>query len=398
MNSSTILIVDDTPGNLGMAVSLLEGRGYRVAIAQDGEEGLQRAEILKPDLILLDVMMVGIDGFETCARLKALEATRGIPVIFMTALTSTEDKVKGFAAGGVDYVTKPLQIDEVLARVDTHIKLHAAHQQLEAQHAQLQLYHEELERQVAQRTLELRVANQQLQVEVEERILAERALEASHVQLRSLAARYQENNEEERKLAAHELHEDLAQILTGLQLKLGILSSQYGAEVPSLGKQLEDVRKLTANAVAIVRNTSVMLRPSVLNIGVPATLEWLATQFYARTNTECFVHIHGSEAEFSERQAIALFRIAQECLDNVIRHAHASQVDITLDQDAEHIVLTIQDNGCGFDTSLKVGDSLGLLGIRERALTLGGTVGIESSVGHGTKVVVRLNRSPVGSL
>jgi CheY-like chemotaxis protein len=107
VNSSTVLIVDDTPGNLGMAVTLLEGRGYRVAIAQDGEEGLQRAKLLRPDLILLDVMMPGADGFEICTRLKALDETHNIPVIFMTALASTEDKVKGFAAGGVDYVTKP---------------------------------------------------------------------------------------------------------------------------------------------------------------------------------------------------------------------------------------------------------------------------------------------------
>ncbi|TXT35185.1 MAG: hypothetical protein FD135_5047, partial [Comamonadaceae bacterium] len=255
-SSATILIVDDMPSNLGMAVNLLEGRGYRVAIAQDGEEGLQRAQLLQPDLILLDVMMPGADGFEICSRLKSLKETREIPVIFMTALASSEYKVKGFAAGGVDYVTKPLQIDEVLARVDTHLKLHAAHQRLEEQHAQLQAYQEDLERRVAERTVELSVANLQLQVEIEERRQAELALEESRAQLRSLVARDQENSEEERKLVAHELHEDLAQILSGLRLRLSALDYQYGTDVPSLRKPLEDVSGLAEKSIAIVRNIS----------------------------------------------------------------------------------------------------------------------------------------------
>ncbi len=145
---STILIVDDTPSNLAVVVSLFEDRGYRVSIAQDGEEGMRRAQLLQPDLILLDVMMPGIDGFETCRRLKIQDSTRDIPVIFMTALAMPEQKVEGFRAGAVDYVTKPLQIDEIMARVDTHLKLSAAQKKL-AEH------NEELERRVAERTAEL---------------------------------------------------------------------------------------------------------------------------------------------------------------------------------------------------------------------------------------------------
>ncbi len=137
------------------AVDLFEDRGYRVAIAQDGEEGLQRAQLLRPDLILLDVMLPGDDGFEVCRRLKELESTRGIPVIFMTALASTDNKVRGFAAGGIDYVTKPLQIDEVIARVGTHLKLHAIQRLLVEQNLQLEKHSLELEQRVAERTEEL---------------------------------------------------------------------------------------------------------------------------------------------------------------------------------------------------------------------------------------------------
>jgi two-component system sensor histidine kinase/response regulator len=134
----TILIVDDTPANLGLVAECLENRGFRVVIAQDGEEGLRRAELVRPDLVLLDVMMPRLDGFETCRRLKALAATADIPVIFMTALAETGEKLTGFSAGGVDYVTKPLQVDEVFARVSAHLKLSTMQKQLEAQNERLQ--------------------------------------------------------------------------------------------------------------------------------------------------------------------------------------------------------------------------------------------------------------------
>jgi signal transduction histidine kinase len=150
-NIQTILIVDDTPANLALVVECLEDRGFRVVIAQDGEEGLRRAELVRPELILLDVVMPRLDGFETCRRLKSLPATRDIPVIFMTSLAETGDKLAGFSSGGVDYVTKPLQVDEVFARVSTHLNLRAMQKQLEAQNARLQ--QEILERKQAEATL-----------------------------------------------------------------------------------------------------------------------------------------------------------------------------------------------------------------------------------------------------
>jgi diguanylate cyclase (GGDEF)-like protein/PAS domain S-box-containing protein len=135
----TILIVDDTPANLGVAVDFLEGKGFTVLVAQDGEEGLQRAQLVLPDLILLDVMMPGIDGFETCRRLKKTESTKDIPVIFMTALADTSDKVKAFAAGAVDYVSKPFQVEELLARINTHLSLRTAQKLLASQNEELKV-------------------------------------------------------------------------------------------------------------------------------------------------------------------------------------------------------------------------------------------------------------------
>ena len=130
-NQVAILIVDDTPTNLEILVDFFAGQGFEVFVAMDGESALEQISHARPDLILLDVMMPGIDGFETCRRLKANSEMADIPVIFMTALTETVDKVRGFTVGAVDYVTKPIQHEEVLARVTTHLKLRRLQQHLE---------------------------------------------------------------------------------------------------------------------------------------------------------------------------------------------------------------------------------------------------------------------------
>jgi DNA-binding response OmpR family regulator len=185
---ATILIVDDTPTNLGLMVGHLEAQGYRVLIAQDGEEGLQRAELTRPDVILLDVMMPGLGGVEVCRRLKSSSRTREIPVIFMTSLTDTRDKVAGFAAGAVDYVTKPLQAEEVIARIEAHLKLHAAQILLEEQNTLLAMYREDLEGQVAERTAELHESNRRLRAEVAERERAEQQVRQLNEKLEARVA------------------------------------------------------------------------------------------------------------------------------------------------------------------------------------------------------------------
>ncbi len=129
----TILIVDDTPTNLGVLFDYLRNSGFKVLVAEDGKGAIQRASYAKPDIILLDVLMPGLDGFETCRRLKKNEATKDIPVIFMTALSDTVDKVRGFDLGAVDYVTKPLHHEEVLARIHTHLTIRNLQKSLQEQ-------------------------------------------------------------------------------------------------------------------------------------------------------------------------------------------------------------------------------------------------------------------------
>jgi PAS domain S-box-containing protein len=137
INQGIIVIVDDKPTNLGVLFDFLTDSGFKVLVAQDGESAIQKVEYAHPDLILLDIMMPGIDGFETCRRLKENPATRHIPVIFMTALSDTVDKVKGFNLGAVDYVTKPVQQEEVKARVATHLTIRNLQKQLQQQNIKL---------------------------------------------------------------------------------------------------------------------------------------------------------------------------------------------------------------------------------------------------------------------
>jgi len=164
---ATVLVVDDVPDNVRVLVECLKAENFRALVAQDGNAALQRARQARPDLILLDVMMPGLNGFETCMRLKAEEGTRDIPVIFLTALDDHTEKLKGFQAGAVDYLTKPFQFEEVIARVNTHLTLKRYEQELRDANQQL-------EARVRERTAELNAALEEVQ-NLRERLEAENA-------------------------------------------------------------------------------------------------------------------------------------------------------------------------------------------------------------------------------
>jgi formate hydrogenlyase transcriptional activator len=133
-----IMMVDDTPANLSVLSDLLSARGFKISVAEDGESALEQLQYVQPDLILLDVLMPHLDGFTTCQRLKERPETRDIPIIFMTALTDTVEKVKGFELGAVDYITKPFQQEEVLARVSAHLALQQLKTRLQESEARLE--------------------------------------------------------------------------------------------------------------------------------------------------------------------------------------------------------------------------------------------------------------------
>jgi signal transduction histidine kinase len=132
----TILVIDDNLTNIQVLFEILSGVGHRVAVAKSADSALEKLQTFLPDLILLDVMMPGVDGFEMCRQLKAWDYTQNIPIIFITALSDTEDKVQGFRLGAVDYITKPIQREEVLVRVGVHLQLYDLQRNLEHQVAE----------------------------------------------------------------------------------------------------------------------------------------------------------------------------------------------------------------------------------------------------------------------
>ena len=154
-----LLVVEDNPTNLSFLFNYLTKSGFKVLVATDGETAIQRVESAQPDLILLDVMMPGIDGFEVCKRLKSNPSMRDIPVIFMTALSDTLKKVHGFEIGAVDYITKPIQPEEVVSRIQTHLTLRNLQKELQVKNEHLL----QSQQQEKQRALELEKALQKLQ-------------------------------------------------------------------------------------------------------------------------------------------------------------------------------------------------------------------------------------------
>lgn len=157
--TAKILLVDDTPGNLRLLATILNQQGYNVRPARDGQMALSSAQADPPDLILLDIMMPGLNGYEVCKQLKANKLTQDIPIIFISAMGEIVDKIKGFHVGGVDYITKPFQMEEVLIRVETHLSLRRLQQSLEDKNMQL-------EREIRERQrveLALQKANTQLE-------------------------------------------------------------------------------------------------------------------------------------------------------------------------------------------------------------------------------------------
>lgn len=381
LRDRTILIVDDTPANLTLAVAMLQQHGLRLAVAHSGGEALRRVAFSPPDLILLDVMLPGIDGFDVCRALKAGGGPgAAVPVIFMTALTGTAEKLAGFAAGAVDYVTKPLQAEEVVARVTTHLRLATMQAQLVKQNALLET--ENRERRAAERVLQHYRDSLELQV-------AERTAE-----LRELSAYRESAREDERKHIARELHDELGQSLTALRMQAALLRVRFGAEIAGLNEQVRAMTELVDRTIGVVRNVATTLRPTVLDMGIGSALEWIVDEFRRHSGLDCSLVLELGEGQLSERQAIAVFRIVQESLTNVARHADASETSVSLRRVGSTCELVVEDDGRGFDPARTRPHSFGLLGIRERVLSLGGQVAIASRPGGRTRVVVQLPLDP----
>lgn len=229
--------------------------------------------------------------------------------------------------------------------------------------------------------------------DITERKRGEELLVLQREQLRALADRLQWIREEDRKMVARDLHDQIGQILTAIKMDLSWMSRRLPKSESEVLARLKESTESIDNGVTAVRSICSGLRPGVLDdLGLAAAIEWQANEFTARNNVLCLVSVPPVDLHLDGARATAAFRIFQECLTNVVRHAQAKQVRVALSQEDENIVLVVQDDGVGFlesGLSNTLG-SLGILGMKERAQSCGGQVQISSSPGTGTTVTVRV--------
>jgi len=230
--------------------------------------------------------------------------------------------------------------------------------------------------------------------DVTERKRMELALLDSRNELRDMVAHQETAREQERRHIAHELHDELGQLLSALNMDIGVLRMQAAADSRQK-KALQDMQAIVDRIFQITRNVTTSLRPGALEFGLVPALEWLVQDFNRRWGIECTLDVSDEAWPLDEWRAAAVFRIAQESLTNVARHACASRVQITLRRAGGMLHLQVRDNGCGFDAAQsRTPNRFGLLGMRERALSMGGRLTIDSALGRGTQVELVVPMQP----
>ncbi|MBC8029764.1 MAG: sensor histidine kinase [Pyrinomonadaceae bacterium] len=261
----------------------------------------------------------------------------------------------------------------------------------------LQHARDDLETKVQERTADLSRSNDRLQQEINERKQAEEQLNVTSEQLRALSASLQSAREEEGTRIARELHDELGSSLTGLRWGLdevsGLLSTAtHGGETGKVREKIAALTTLIESTFETVRRIAAELRPGILDeAGLVAAIEWAAKEFEERTEIICRFKSSMENVHLSREQSTAIFRIFQEALTNILRHAEATHVGITMKEQADEFVLTITDNGRGITEGEKSQQqSLGILGMRERAHLMGGDLEIKGIEGRGTVITVRV--------
>jgi signal transduction histidine kinase len=238
---------------------------------------------------------------------------------------------------------------------------------------------------------QMRTAIEQLEHEIRERRKAEEALRQSQATLRELAAYQERVREDERKRIAREIHDELGQNLLALRLDVSALHARAGERHPRLKERAETALEYIDTTMKSIRAIMNNLRPSVLDLGLPAAIEWQVAQFERRNNLFCEVVMHDEGRQVPETQATAVFRILQESLNNISRHARASLVRIELRVGERYLEMDIRDDGVGMHPcEQRKAHRFGLIGMEERVTILGGTLDIESTPGKGTLLRVTL--------
>jgi signal transduction histidine kinase len=337
---STILIVDDDPTARETLVAMLDGENYDLRLAKDGIHALQLLEQFRPDLILLDVMMPGMDGFEVCRHIRSTPQLAEVPILILTALDDRDSLLKGIESGADDFLSKPADRRELTARVRTITRLNRY-----------------------------------------------RTLMEQRENIRHMAERVVSAQEEERQRISRELHDDLGQALTTHLLALHNLQEDLSLPVEVMFERLQSLHDQSYEILVKIRRLARDLRPPVLDaLGLKVAMQTYCTEFTRRTHLPVIFEADADASlpELPDTYNTTLYRALQEALTNVVKHAQASQVWVDLSVEDERVNLTVQDNGIGLGEEKSGSNGIGLAGLRERITIAGGTLNISSAAKRGT--------------
>ena len=390
----TVLIVGDDPATLEDLAKYLEVYNCRTLLAQNGSMGIERAADEQPDLVFMDVMMSGIDGFEICRMLKEKDATRDIPVILITECADKEMIVKGFNSGAVDYITKPFLSEEITARIKTHLFSNRTEKQSKEKNWENEQNKLEEEEERMRRALLSILEDEKM---AKKKIKAsEEALKDSQRRLQSLSSHLLETQEKNWRRIALELHDELGQSLTVLKLKLRSIQKILTSDSTQLNIKCDDANKYVDHIIDSVRRLSQELCPCYIeDLGLDESIIILAEEFAKHTKLKISIKAQEINDCFNLQGRTFIYRIIQESLNNIQKHAEACKVAITIERYKSYVDIQIVDDGVGFNiegnneqNEYKLG--LGLTAMAERARMLCGKLRVNSIIGTGTSIEVNV--------
>lgn len=373
---ATVLLVDDEKSVRTTLRAFLEEAGHEVFDAAGVEEANAWVDRRPLDVALLDILLPHGSGLDVARHIR--DRQPAVRSVLMTAEPNFESASQAIRLRIFDYLVKPIDRRQILDIVGRAASDVAQEREYALLLGEKKRFGEDMERRVTERTAEL---------------------SKSTADLHALAARLQSIREEERKALARELHDEFGQNLTALQIDVEWLAQRLRTadpdDVAQVQIRLGAMSPLAQRLTEMTQTVCASLRPGMLDdLGLAAAIEWQAAEFEKRTGLTCVVLLPADDAALPPDQALALFRIAQEALTNVARHARATRVEVKLHFCNGDVHLTVQDNGKGFvPESLSVTHALGLLSMRERAMGFRGSVNIVSGVGKGTTLLARMPRN-----
>jgi two-component system, sensor histidine kinase and response regulator len=356
-----ILLVDDTPDNLRLLSAMLTEQAYDVRSVKSGSAALMVAQAEPPDLILLDINMPGMNGYEVCQRLKADATLAEIPVIFISALNEVFDKVKAFSSGGRDYISKPFQVEEVLVRVENQLQIHRLQAQLQERNQQLQ-----------ERNHQLLVT----EADLRQALAQQQALNQQVEELAAIAERHR---------IARDIHDSLGHSLVALNIEMETALDLWQEDPNEAQALLRSAKTLGSKALQSVRESVSEIRTDPLQgRSLSDMLTHLTQEFHRTTGTpiDCQLDVpSGLSAPINT----AIYRLVQEGLTNINKHAKATAVTLHLQPTASGVMVMLQDNGKGFQLAAHR-SGFGLQGMHERVTALGGHLQISSQPSLGCQI------------